>query len=196
MAATVIIERHTGAGAAGGGTTQSNITSINTRANAQDAHETADVDNPIQIPDAGSNYSYWVSTRLACTVTPSGTIDNLRWYTDGANNFGTGVTCVVGVADYTDVTNDGYRIATGTPGVSGDELDEVAYDSLTDLGGSVFVDNAFDYTSGSPLALAGSVSNPSTGNLGDFVVYQLVIGTTAAPGATAAETFTFKYDET
>lgn len=196
MAATVIIERHTGAGASGGGTTQSDITSINTRANAQDAHETNDTDNPIRIPDVGTKYSYWVSTRLACTVTPSGIIDNIRWYTDGSNNFGTGVTCMVGYADHTDVTNDGYRQATGTPGDTGDELDEVAYDSLIDQGGSVYVSDAFAFDSGSPLSVNGSISNPSTGNFGDFVVYQLLVGTTASPGLTTQETFTWQFDET
>lgn len=196
MAATVIIQRHTGAGTTGGGTTKSDITSINTRANAQDAHETADVDNPIQIPAAGSNYSYWVSTRLNCSVTPSGTIDNLRWYSDGSNNFGTGVTCVVGYADEDDATNDGYRIATGTPGETGTVLNETNYDSLIDQGGSTYTSDAFGFTSGSPLSIGGSITTPSTGVFGDFVVYQIVVGSTASPGATSQETFTFKYDET
>jgi hypothetical protein len=196
MAATVQIHRHTGVGTTGGGTSQDDITSINTRANAQDAHETADVDNPIQIPAAGTNYSYWVSTRLNVTVTPSGTIDNIRWYSDGSNNFGTGVTCVAGYADEDDVTNDGYRIATGTPGETGDILNETNYDSLIDQGGSTYTSDAFGFTSGSPLSIGGSMDNPATGVLGDFVVYQILVGTSASPGATTQETFTFKYDET
>src|SRR3990167_332343 len=88
MPATVLIRRLTGAGQ-----TATDITSINTRANAADAHSTNDTASPITIPPSGTNYSYWVTTRLDCTVAPSGTIDNLRWYSDGSNNFGTGVTC-------------------------------------------------------------------------------------------------------
>lgn len=89
MAATVQIGRKTGVAPG----TFTDITSINTRANAEDVHSVAGTSNPIRIPSAGTNYSYWVSTRLKVTVTPAGTIDNLRWFTDGANNFGTGVTC-------------------------------------------------------------------------------------------------------
>jgi len=191
MAATVIIERHTGAPSGGGGTTQSDITSINTRANAQDAHEIADVDNPIQIPSSGTNYSYWVSTRLECTVAPAGTIDNLKWYTDGSNNFGTGVTCKVKEAN--EGANEGYRQATGTVGQTGNQLTQAAH---TGLVGTVEPADAFTYTSGSPLALAGSTTTTTVDGFGDFVVYQIEVGTTAGPGATAQETFTFKYDET
>lgn len=179
MAATVLIRRLTGAGP-----TATDITSINTRANAQDAHETADVDNPIQVPTSGTNYSYWVTTRLDATVTPSGTIDNLRFYTDGSNNFGTGVTCVGQEAT-------SYVQATGTAGTTGTELTTGNHAGLTGTPVDVF-----GLTSGSPKSLAGSISNPSTGQFGSRFVYQLAIASTANPGATAQETFTWKYDET
>jgi hypothetical protein len=178
MAATVLIRRLTGAGP-----TATDITSINTRANAEDAHTTAGTTNPIQIPAAGTNYSYWVVTRLDITAGTYTTVNNLKWYTDGANGFGTGVTCRVGTAT-------GYTQATGTPGVTGTELTAGNYGTFT-LGNA----NAFTYTTGSPLSVTGSASSSATGQFGDRVVYQIEVGTTAASGATNAETFTWRYDE-
>lgn len=179
MAATVTIRRHTGAGP-----TKTDITGINTRANAEDAHSTGGTTNPIQIPAAGTNYSYWVVTRLSADTTPSGTINNLRWYTDGTNSLGTGVACVMNTAT-------GYTQATGTPGVSGTQLTVGNYPTLAGA-----PSDAFAFNSGSPKSVAGSISNPNTGDFGDYVVYQIEVGTTAGPGATGSETFTWKYDET
>jgi len=177
MAATVLIRRLTGAGP-----TATDITSINTRANAEDAHSTGGTSNPIQIPSSGTNYSYWVVTRLDCTVAPSGTINNIKWYTDGANGFGTGVTCRVGTAT-------GYVQATGTAGTTGTELTAGNYSGFT-LGNA----NAFTYTTGSPLSVTGSTTG--IGQFGDRVVYQIEVASTAGPGATSGETFTFRFDET
>lgn len=181
MAATVIINRWTGTS---GSPTKTNITSINTVANAQDAHETtaASSSNPIRVPDSGTNYSYWVVTRLNCTVAPAGTIDNIRWYTDGSNGFGTGIGCNVGKAS-------SYVQATGTVGVTGNLLSTSNYATL-----SYGPQNAFDFNSTSPLPVSGSTSG--TGDFGDYLVYQLTVGTSAAPGTTGQESFTWIYDET
>ncbi len=181
MAATVTIRRWTGAG---GGPTKTDITSINTRANAEDAHSTAGTTNPIQIPAAGTNYSYWVSTQLSVDVTPSGTINNIKWYTDGANGFGTGVTCK-------GETASAYVQATGTAGTTGIQLTAGNHASLAGAPSDVFA-----FTSGSPKSVTGTMSNPSTGDLGHQMVYQIEVGTTANPGATPQETFTWRYDET
>jgi hypothetical protein len=108
MPATVDIVRLTGTTPG----TPSTITGINTRANSFDSHTTADTTSPVQIPAAGSNYSFWVNTRLTCSVTPAGTINNLRWYSDGANNFGTGITLIGNEAT-------AYTQATGTAGQTG-----------------------------------------------------------------------------
>ncbi len=172
MPATVTIRRWTGSS---GSPTKTDITSINTRANAEDAHSTAGTTNPIQIPASGTNYSYKVSTRLSADTSPTGTINNIKWYSDGANGFGTGVDCNV-------KTEAAYDQATGTLGTTGTEM----------TGGAAFT----TYTSGSPLSVTGSISNPSTGDFGDFVSYQTTVGTTAGPGATGQETFTWVYDET
>lgn len=185
MPATVQISRKTGASPG----SATNITGINTRANAEDAHSVSGTSNPIRVPASGTNYSYWVTTRLNVTVTPSGTINNLRWFTDGTNNFGTGVTCNVGKANVG--ADAGYRIATGTPGTTGTQLTTGNHSGLT--GSPV---DSFTYTSGSPLSLTGSLSNPTTGEFGDHVVYQIAVATTASPGVTGSETFTFRWDET
>lgn len=177
MASTVIINRLTGAGP-----TATPITSINTRANAEDAHTTAGTTNSILVPAAGTNYSYWVVTRLEVTVINSGQVDNVKWYTDGANNFGTGVTCKVNTAT-------GYVQATGTTGTTGTQLTTGNYATLA--GAPV---DAFTYVTGSPLSVTGTAT--TTGQFGDRVVYQIEVGTTAVSGATATETFTWRYDDT
>lgn len=180
MAATVQIRRWTGSS---GSPTKTNITSANTVANAQDAHEAtaSSSSNPIKIPAAGTNYSYWVATRLYASVAPSGSITNIRWHTDGTNNFGTGVGCNVGSAA-------SYVQATGTAGTTGTVLNNTNYSGV----GSP--SNAFAYKSTAPLSVTGSTSG--TGDFGNFVVYQLTVATTASPGTTSQETFTWLYDET
>lgn len=179
MSATVLIRRLTGSGP-----TATDITSINSRANAADAHSTNDTASPITIPAAGTNYSYWVVTRLDCTVTPATALNNLKWYTDGGNGFGTGITCKMNTAT-------GYVQATGSTG-NGTQLTTGNYATLA---GSPT--DAFAFTSGSPKSVTGSISNPSTGQFGDRVVYQIEVASTASPGPTTTqETFTWSYDET
>jgi hypothetical protein len=175
--ATVVINRLTGAGP-----TATAITSINTRANAEDAHTTAGTSNSILVPAVGTNYSYWVTTRLEVTAITAGTVDNVKWFTDGANNFGTGVTCSVGTAT-------AYVQATGTAGTTGTVLTAGNYTGYT-LGNA----NAFTYTTGSPLSVTGTTA--ATGQFGDRVVYQIEVASTALSGATATETFTWRYDDT
>lgn len=178
MAATVIINRLTGAGP-----TETDITSSNTRASTSDAPSPGTSD-PIPVPPSGSSYSYWVTTQLEATVTPDGTINNINWYTDGANGFGTGVTCI-------GQDSDTYVQATGTQGTSGTELTTGNHAGLSGAPADVF---SFD--SGSPKSIAGSLDNPNTGLFGDMFVYQIVVASTAGPGATPTETFTWSYDET
>lgn len=178
MAATVTIRRLTGAGP----TVSASRTAM--RASTSDNDYTTETTNPIPIPGAGTNYSYWVSERLNADTSPSGTIDNLRWYTDGANGYGTGVT-----AKGQEATS--YVQATGTAGTTGTQLTTGNHAGIT--GAPVDI---FGLTSGSPKSLAGSVSNPTTGQFGSRFVWQIEVGTTAGAGTLTAETFTWKYDET
>lgn len=186
MAADVGIARKTGSGPtstridSGGG-------SGSTRASTSDS-PTPGTSNPIPIPAAGTTYSFWVVTQLNAYTTPTGTINNVKWYTDGTNSW-TGVTVEVG-------TCDSYTQATGTTGTGGDELTNTNYTGGTLSPTDPSADNAFGYSSGSPLSVSGSISNPSTGAIGDFVIYQLSVGTSATAGTLSAETFTFRYDET
>jgi len=177
MPATVLVRRLHGAGP-----TATDITSINTRANAEDAHSTAGTTNSILVPAAGTNYSYWVTTRLDVTAISGGTVDNVKWFTDGTNSLGTGVTMSVGTAT-------GYVQATGTAGETGTQLTAGNYSGFT-LGNS----NAFTYTTSAPLSVTGSTSG--TGQFGDRVVYQINVASTASGGATGSETLTWRYDDT
>ena len=178
MVATVLIRRLTAAGP-----TATDITSLNTRANTTDLHTTDDTAFPIQIPtDTGTKFSYWVVTRLDVTVAPDTLIDNVEWFTDGANSFGTGVAAVGETAtDYTQ--------ATGTAGDTGDELTTGNYTSLNTDPTDIFA-----FTSAAPKAVVGSATD--TGQFGDRFVYQLAVTSDASPGATGLETITWRFDET
>jgi hypothetical protein len=134
---------------------------------------TQDTNNPMVKPAAGSNYSYKKTIYLNADSTPSSIINNIKLFSDGALGW-TGVT--VGVKAATS-----YAQATGTPGTTGDSLA-----GTSDL---------FTYTTGSPLALTGTISNPSTGKVSQYVEMQAVVSTSAVAGALAAETITFRYDE-
>ncbi len=186
MVATVIIERLTGPA---GTIVRTAITTLNTRANTADAHSTNDTASPIEIPSAGTNYSYWVNTQLNCTVTPDNLIDNLEWFTDGVNSYGTGIGLTVAQAALAS-----YTLAPGTPGVTGTILTDANYSGGT-LTPATPTD-AFAETTGSPLAVTGSTSG--TGAFGNIVVLQVTVTTTATPGTKPAtpETLTWRYDET
>lgn len=177
---SIQIRRLTGAGPTG-----TDVTSINSRLNAEDAHSTAGTTNPILKPAAGTNYSYWASFRLWFQGAGTGTINNIRWFTDGSNTFGTGRGMRVGQAT-------AYAQATGTAGVTGTELTAGNYATFT-LGNA----NAFTYTSGSPLTVTGTITDPSSEYFGNIVVIQTEIGTTASAGAGGAqETMSFRVDST
>lgn len=178
----VQIRRWTGTS---GSETKTDITSINTRLNAEDAHSTAGTTNPIVVPAAGTNYSYWAATRLYFSGSGTGTINNVKWYTDGANGFGTGVTMKMNTAT-------GYVQASGTAGTTGIILNTSNYATLAGA-----TSDAFSFTSGSPKTVTGSVTNPSSADISDFVVMQIEVASTAAAGATSTqETCTWQYDTT
>lgn len=175
MAATVLIERWTGSGAGTG----ADITGGTTRMKQAD-NGTADTNNPV--PAVTTSYSYWVSTRLHCTVAPSNLLNNLKWYSDGVSA-GTGLT--VNAAKASTGTNAGYRQATSAVALNNTNHTGLDVASPTD---------ASTYTSGSPLSLTGSTSTAIV--FGDFVIYQLAATSSASPGAMSARTYTWQYDET
>jgi len=184
MVATVIIERLTGAGP-----TRTDLAGGNTRANAEDVHSTGDTASPIEIPTAGTNYSFWVNTQLNATVAPDNLIDNIEWFTDGVNSYGTGIGLLVAQAALAS-----YTLAPGTIGVTGTELNDTNYTGGT-LTPATPTD-AFAEVTGAPLVVTGSTT--TTGAFGNIVVWQVTVLSTASPGTKPAtpETITWRFDET
>lgn len=182
MAATVTIRHWTGAS---GSPTKTDCTSATTMAVTEDAHYSSGTTNPIPIPSSSTNYSYWLPFRLSADVTPAGTINNIKVYTDGASGFPTNV-AVKGE------TATSYVQPTGTEGTTGDLLNTTNYATLAGATADIFT-----WTSGSPKSVTGSITNPSTGDFGDFVVIQVEVpSTVATSGETSGETLTWIWDET
>jgi len=181
MAASVIINRLTGAGP-----TTTDITSATNRMSTSDVVAPGTSD-PIPIPGAGTNYSYWVTTRLeVITTAPDNGINNIKWYSD-ATGFGTGLTCMGDPATaYTQAAGGGH-----VQGTTGDVLNSTNYTSLTSASGT----DVTTYTSGASKSVTGSIG-ASLGEFGDRFVYQLGVGSTAGVGTMTARTFTWQFDET
>lgn len=182
MVATVTIVRWTGVSS---GPTKTAIQGTTDRASTSDT-QTPGTANPIPVPaTSGTNYSFWVATRLSATAAAATAINNIKWYSDGTNSMGTGVSLNVATASI-------YKQASGTTGTTGDQLTSSFYTSS--LNPSVATD-AFAKTSAAPISVNGSIGTV-TGDISDFVVYQVAVISTAGPGVTTAETLTWTYDET
>ncbi len=148
---------------------------------------TIDSNNPMPIPGAGSEYSRWKQIYLYCDTAPSTQVDNVQFYTDGGG-FGTGITTNAG--DEFPVHNSG-----ATTGYDVSDANEIMTNH-TDITG---VTDAFSFTSGSTLSgpsisEAGNIID-AIGETTNYLVLQMVVGTTASPGNLTDETFTFQYDE-
>ena len=129
---------------------------------------------PMVKPGTGNtNYSFKKTVYLNADTSPSSIINNIKFYCDGTIGW-TGVDVKVKAAN-------SYTQATGTEGSSGDELADA-----TDIE---------TYTSASPLSLTGSVSNPDTGKVSQYLEMQAIVSDSAVAGSLAAETCTFRYDE-
>jgi hypothetical protein len=167
MAATVQIAQCTGAGP----TYTDDIAAFRLRA-TQDVDD--DTTNAILIPEAGSTaYSYEVKLRLKATVTPVTAIANIKFYSDGGNGLGTGVT-----------------VAAGTQAAA-------SYSQPVVTDSAVATTNLFSYTAAAPLSVTGSLSNPDTGYFSDYVVLQMDVASTVTTTSNGnSETVTFKWDET
>jgi hypothetical protein len=117
MAATVKIAQYNGA--APGASTD--VTSASVTVGTSDEAQSA---SAIPIPTSGSNHSYWMHSALVATAAPDNALDNLKFYTDGTNSFGTGVTAIVG-------TGSTYTQAVGTAGSSGALLSSACHAHMT-----------------------------------------------------------------
>lgn len=131
---------------------------------------TVDTSNRLQIPAADTDYSYTKQLRFYFSVGPSVDIQNLRAYTDGNNNYGTGI------------------------GVQYDLQGTWQAQVDTDISGT----DLFTKTSGSPVDMdaINSGEHTGTGYKGDHLRMQMTVASTASPGTLSAETLTFAYDET
>ena len=236
MAATVEIRSFHGATPDSG----TNVASGSIRFKAAD-NDTVDANNPLAIPPSSTIYSYIKQFRFYAATTPSNTINNLKFYTDGSNGFGTGVglgaktfTMYTGTATSgttTSLTDSGasfsgivgyvLEITAGTNSGSarrittvnsatqitvasafGSAIDNTSVyriwyidpvnNAQTQLSGTT---DAFTYTSGSALAITGSINNPSTGPFGNGTYLQMSVASTASQGTTPSETLTWSYDE-
>ena len=127
--------------------------------------------NPIQIPAAGTNYSWKKTISLYATVAPANSISNVKFYSDGSNGLGTGI----GI-EYKLV--DSYTRATDASHISGGA-------------------DVFGLTSSSPASLTGSIGAETGKGTLQFVELQMSVASTASPGdlVGVAETLTFQYDE-
>ena len=167
MSATTTIKQVVGGGA-GTATTITNL-----RHNTDDTINPGTT-NPLVKPASGTNYGYWKTVYLNADTAPSGTINNIRFFSDGTIGW-TGVTLYAG-------TTAGYVAATGTAGTTGDVS-------------GVATTNIETYTSASPLTVAGSIT-AATGVISAYVILQARVSTAAVAGTLATETTTFRYDET
>ena len=185
MAATVLITRWSGASS---GPTTTDITSTTNRAQTGDGTGAGSpTTSPIPVPTSGTNYSYWVSTRLSVSAAAAGSITNVRWYTDGANSLGTGVGLNVATATT-------YVQATGTPNTTGNQLTSANHNFISGYGTSAT--DAFAKTSAAPISVNGSIGSVTGGAWADFVVYQVTVVNTAGPGVATESGITYQYDET
>lgn len=144
------------------------------KAVASTTSTTADANNPLVVPGAGTAYSYVKKLRPYMEAPPNTNISNIRWYSDGANGFGTGI----GVT----VKNIGTTFGTH-------------YDTAMS-GGS----DLFGYTSGSPLDGDGTDAGPfvpgdANTYIGDIIELQMTVASTASNGALSAESLTCAFDE-
>jgi hypothetical protein len=136
------------------------------------ADETSvDSNNRLQIPGAGEDWSYTKQLRANITVAPSVDCTNLRAYTDGSNDFGTGVN-----VDYD--TQQTWQTQTDAD-ISGTDLFTKTSGAAIDMDQTNDTDGKTD-----------------TGNYGDHLRLQMGVTNTASPGALTPETLTFAYDET
>ena len=166
MAATVQIHEMSAA-AAGTDKTSGTI-----RFKAAD-NTTVDTNDRLQIPAAGSIYSYTKHARFYFQSGPSVDIQNLRCYTDESISFGTGV----GVQ---------YDVPAGGLG------------TFPNINTNISGTDLFSRGSGDPVDLDAINTGPHTGTgyKGDHIRMQMSVASTAGPGQLTPETLTFAYDET
>ena len=171
MAATIQIHQLTSDATTGVDKTSS---TIRFKAVAATTSTSVDTNDPLVVPESGTDYSYCVKIRPYMEAPPDTRVFNLRWYSDGDNGFGTGV----------GVTAKNIGTTFGT------------YYDTEMSGGS----DLFGYTSGSPLDGDGTDTGPfepsdDDSYIGDIIELQMSVASTASNGALPAESLVLSYDE-
>ncbi len=134
-----------------------------------------DRDNRLQVPSAGTNYSFTKQIRCFVATPPSIDLQNFAAYSDGANDFGTGID----VEYDTVATTLGAAFRTAT---------------RTDITGSTF----FTATSLTAIDLTQNIASSEfagTGYKAKILRMQMSVANTAAAGSLDGESLTIKYDE-
>ena len=173
MAATILIHQMTTDANTGVNKTASTIRMKSVPSTAPNGTD-IDTNDPLIKPGAGTIYSYVVKIRAYMDVPPDTQVDDFEWYSDGSNNFGTGIGC--------EIKNVGNTFGT-------------YYDTAM-VGGADF----FSYTSGA--ALNGVQTNtgpftPADDNtyIADIIEMQISVASTATNGALPPEQLTLAWNE-
>ena len=157
--------------------------------------------NPLPIPGAGITFSFWMTLHLTITAMGDATLlNNHKFYSDGTCGWTLGTAGDLFIAQKTGadmgVPVASYDQATGTPGTTGDDMNDV-----TD-GHAYYKTGEGTYSA--PVAVDSLVVGaPMTVDAGDHtiaegfkgIVLQAEVDTDATRGAQGAETLTFQYDE-
>lgn len=167
---------------------------------------TIDANNPIPIPAPGpANFSFWKQLYLRIFGGTGTLVRNVKFFTSTPAGFGTGIGTLVGTntpfPNNSSVSQSGYELATGVIGVSGDNMNFTA-NPATGHSGVTTTASAFSFTSLLPLAMQinETGNTPVTemqvvGNRTRYLVFQMNVISTAAPGALTPLTWTFQYEE-
>lgn len=182
MPATVEITRLTGSGPS-----ISNITSMNSRVDNWDTQSTGDTANPVTIPSSGSAYSFFCSTQLDCTATPTTLINNLRWFNNIGAQAGSGATVTF------TVSGGAINAVTTTPAAGGTGYPASATFNLNVTGGGGAGGQVLATTNGSGVVTGFSATPVSagsgyTGTTGAATSTGFGLGITCAAGYASAYT--------
>jgi hypothetical protein len=134
-----------------------------------------DLTNPVPIPDPGqTSRSYSKTLRPYMAAAPDTQLDNFRWYTDGNNGFGTGISV--------NVANIGETWSANSDDALAGSSDLFGYSSVSPLDGDSVVTGPF-------------VPEDNLSYIADAIRLQMTVTDAAVPGTKSAEALTLAYDE-